>query len=164
MLLVTGRKTPRFDFGARGFLWIIFPLIILSLSMSCAPPRMINPQMQRMVLQSIVEETLGDIEAAYAAKDLRRLMNFLDRDFEARARFQSILEAYFISIDKPHLHFVIDMIIASKDGVKVRLHWFRKSLTRLGVTIKLQGSTQFLFKRYPEGLSLKRIDKESPFF
>ncbi|MDO8662497.1 MAG: nuclear transport factor 2 family protein [Candidatus Omnitrophota bacterium] len=132
--------------------------------MSCVPRRSINPETQRMVLQSIVEEALGDIEAAYAAKDLEGLMSFLDKDFEARSRFQSVLESYFVSVNRPHLHFVIDMIIADKNGVNVRLHWFRKSLTLLNVTIKPRGSSQLLFKRYPEGLKLKRIDKQNPFF
>ncbi len=164
MLLVRGIKTPRLNLKARGFLFIIFPFLIFSLGMSCAPRRSMNPQRQRTILQSIVEESLGDIEAAYEAKDLKELTSFLDKDFEAQARFQSILESYFTSVNRAHLHFVIDMIIADKNGVNVRLHWFRKSLTLLNVTIKLQGSSQFLFKRYPEGLRLKRIDKDNPFF
>jgi len=164
MLLVRGIKAPRLNLKARGFLFIIFPFLILSLGMSCALRRTMNPEMQRMILQSMVEEALGDIEAAYESKSLEDLMSFLDKDFEAKARFQSILESYFISISRSHLHFVIDMIIADKNGVNVRLHWFRKSLTSLNVVIKLQGSSQLLFKRYPEGLKLKRIDKDNPFF
>jgi len=145
-------------------LFIVFPFLILSLGMSCAPRKSASLQVERSVLQLMVEQALGDIESAYASKNKDDFLGFLDKDFVQKERFGSVLESYFLSVNNPHLHFVIDMVIADKDGINVRLHWFRKAVTSSGVLIKLQGSSQLLFKRYPQELRLKRILQENPFF
>ncbi|MCX5695284.1 MAG: hypothetical protein NTW18_01260 [Candidatus Omnitrophica bacterium] len=132
--------------------------------MSCVPRRNINIEAQRLSLQSIVEEALGDIEFAYESKNLEGFTGLLDQGFPGKARFQAVLADYFLYLDKPHLHFVIDMVIADKNGIKVNVHWFKKAITNLNVAIKSRGSSQFLFKRYPEGLRLKRVFKENPFY
>jgi len=115
-------------------------------------------------LQSIVEEALGDIEFAYESKNLEDFTELLDTGFPGRTRFRAVLADYFLYLNKPHLHFVIDMVIADRNEIVVRLHWFRRGLTSSLVTIKLRGQTQFLFRKYPDGLKLRRIDKDNPFF
>ena len=143
---------------------VVLFFALLSLGMGRAPRKEILVETQRMALQSLVEDALGDIEFAYESKNSEELMGFLDKNFEGRERFQAVLESFFHSVERPHLHFVIDMILADKNGVNVRLHWFKRGVTGSNVFIRAQGSSQFLFKRYPDGLRLKRIDKENPFF
>ena len=157
-------KTPHFDIRVRGFLLIILTLAFLCLGMSRAPGKKLSPEARLIGLRSVLEITLGDIEYAYESKDLQGFLDFLDKGFAGRGRFQSGLEAYFFFINKPHIHFVIDIVVADKHGITVRLHWFRKAVTGSDVLIRSQGSTQFLFKKYPEGLKLKGIYKDNPFF
>lgn len=144
-------------------LWGIFLLAILLLGMGRAP-RKESPVPQGMVLQVMVEDALAEMEYAYASRKAEEFMNLLDNDFEARERFRASLQSYFLYLERPHLHFVIEMIIADKNGIKVTLRWFRRALTPSQVAIKQQGKAQLLFKRYPDGLKLKGIGKENPFF
>lgn len=144
--------------------FILLFLLILSLGMVRAPKKNMNHETKAVFLQVIVEDTLGDIEYAYASRNLDDFLVFLDKGFEDRPRFHFVLESYFSSISKPFIHFAIDMVIADKNGINVKTHWQRRGITSSGVVIKSQGKSQLLFKRYPEGLKLKRIDKENPFF
>jgi len=148
-----------------GFLLIILTFALLLTGMSCLPARRVSPQTQRITLQPIVEKALGELEFAYGSRNTKDFMQLLDKDFEARGRFQSVLESYFLSVSNPHIHFVIDMVVADKNGVKVRLHWFKRALTSSNVAIEFEGSSQLLFKKYPDkSLRLKLIIKENPFF
>lgn len=167
---------PRLDVKARGFLIgkgmikknllliLVFPPAFLCLGMASSPRSNPKVETHRLALRSVVEEALADIEFAYESKNLESFLKLLDEGFEGKARFQADLSSYFLILDKPHLHFVVDMVIADKNGVTVRLHWFRKGVTASLVTIKQQGLAQFLFKKYPEGLRLRRIGRDNPFF
>ena len=143
---------------------ILFLLLVFSLGMSPAPKKSVNPETKALFLQVIVESTLADIEYAYAFKNSNDFFDLLDKGFDDRSRFQPVLDSYFSSIDKPFVHFFIDMVIADKNGINVMVHWQRKGVTSSGVVIKSQGKSQLLFKRYPEGLKLKGILQENPFF
>ncbi len=169
-------KSPAFEIQARGFLigkgmvrkslslFVVFPLVLLCLGMVSSPRRSVSVETRSLALQSALEEALADIEFAYESKNPEGFLKLLDEGFEGKARFQSNLSSYFLSLDKTHLHFVIDMVLADKNGVTVRLHWFRKGVTSSQVTIKQQGLAQFLFAKYPDGLRLKSVDKDNPFF
>ncbi|MFH0856168.1 MAG: hypothetical protein V1869_06670 [Candidatus Omnitrophota bacterium] len=143
---------------------MLFSVLIFLFGMSLAPKKKMNRQTQRIFLQVVVEDTLEDIEYAYASKDLNDFFALLDKGFEGGQRFKPVLEAYLRLISKPFIHFSIDMIVADKNEVSVRVHWQRRGVTGSGVVIKSQGKSQLQFKRCPEGLKLKRIDKDNPFF
>lgn len=145
-------------------IFMLFFLIIFSVGMARAPEKSLNQETKAIFLQVIAEDVLGDIEYAYASKDLNGLLDFLDKGFDGRPRFEHVLESYFSSINKPFVHFAIDMVIADKNGINVKVHWQRRGVTSSDIVIKSQGKAQFLFKRYPEGLKLKRILQKNPFF
>lgn len=141
-----------------------FLLLAFSLGMARAPKKAMPRQTKAIFLQVVVEDILGEMEYAYAFKDRDAFFSFLDTGFDDLPRFESILGSYFSSISKPAIHFFIDMVIADKNGINVKARWQRRALTSSGVLIKAQGKSQLIFKRYPEGLKLKRILQENPFF
>ena len=142
-------------------IFLAFPL----LGMGRAPAKSKIPEPpQGLALQAMVEDALGELEYAYAAGDFRAFMGLVDKDFEGYEQFGAALKSYLLYVKHPHIHFIIEMIIADKSGIKARLHWVRRALTPAQVAVKVQGKAQLFFRRYPEALKLKGIDKENPFY
>ena len=149
----------------REFIFLILPFFVFLSGVGCVSAKKVSFDMQRIALQPMVEKALGELEFAYESRSLKDFTQLLDKDFVDRGRFQPVLESYFSSVTSPHIHFVIDMVVADKNGVNVRLHWFKRAVTGSNVVIESEGQSQFLFKRYPDKiLKLKRIIKENPFF
>lgn len=148
-----------------GFLSIILSVFLLLSGTGCVSVKKVSIESQGITLQPIVEKTLAELEFAYDSGSLKDFRQILDRDFEEQGKFLSVLESYFSSVKNPRIHFVIDMVVADKNGIVVRCHWFKRGLTGSSVVIELEGSSQFLFKRYPgKILKLNRIIKGNPFF
>ena len=148
-----------------GFLFIILSVFFLVLEAGCVSARKVSVETQGITLQPIIEKTLGELEFAYNSGSSKDFRQILDKDFEERGKFLSVLESYFSSVKNPHIHFVIDMVVADKNGIIVRCHWFKRGLTGSSVVIESEGASQFLFKRYPgKILKLNRIIKGNPFF
>ena len=110
------------------------------------------------------DQVLVNLKSAYELESLPDFTGILDRDFENQLTFQSNLENYFISHKNSELIIITDAVLINKDKVSVRLHWFKKFFTNSGVFNKSQGSSQFVFKQYPEGLKLIYIRQDNPFF
>lgn len=115
-------------------------------------------------VRSQTEQTLGVIKAAYESEKLPDFMELLDKDFEDRLNFQANLQNYFINTKDNEISFVIDSLLINQDKISVRLHWFKKSTTNTGFFSKTQGSSHFVFYKYPSGLKLVYIRKDNPFF
>jgi len=144
---------------------VILCFSVFLLVMGCVSVKKVSSETQRIALQPMVEKGLGELEFAYESRSLKDFTQLLDKDFEDKGRFRAVLESYFSSVTNLHIHFIIDMVVADKNGVNVRLHWFKKAVTGSGVVIELEGSSQFLFKKYPDKtLRLRRIIKINPFF
>lgn len=143
---------------------IIFILAVIFPASGCLVHRNVSVETLESSLEPLVENALVKIELAYASGNAQDFMKLLDKDFEARGKFASVLESYFNSVTDSRLHLAIDMVIADKNGINVRLHWLKTGVTGSGIAIRMRGKSQFLFKKYPQGLSLMRITQENPFF
>lgn len=129
----------------------------------CAVQSRVDYQLGEVILRSRIEGAFSGIEAAYASKNAELLASFLDKDFEGSGRFRSDAEKYFLSADNPHIHFIIDTVVTDKNGVTVRFHWLKRA-TISGTETNSQGSSNFVFKKYPEALKVVFIRGENPLF
>lgn len=138
-------------------------LVTFSLGLS-SPPRNNSAASLEGQIRIQINQTLDSIKFAYTSENLPDFINLLDKDYEDRLTFQSNLQSYFISHKNPEIMFITDVVLINKDKTSVRLRWFKKIVDNSGTFSKSQGSSQFVFKQYPEGLKLFYIRQDNPFF
>ena len=123
-----------------------------------------KPAINKEISEKLIDATLSNIEVAYNKKSAQEFVDFIDKDYAARLEFNDGLQSYFFSVKELEIKFVIDSVLTTEEEASVRLHWFRKIVDNAGVFSKTEGNSQFIFKRYPEGLKLLSIHQDNPFF
>lgn len=111
-----------------------------------------------------VASALDRIAAAYASRDIMRMMDCLDRYFEKRLTFQSDITRWFFNTKEPELRFTTSTILSGKWSMSVRLRWYRKWRSPSGAYSKAEGESQFVFKPTERGLKLLYVRGDNPFF
>jgi len=138
--------------------------ICFSLGMSKISQESKSPFSQESSTRISIEQALADLKTTYESHNFEGLIDILDNNYEGRLEFQSSLQDYFLSHKDLTVNFVIDTVLKDKDQISVRLHWYKNIMDNSGVLSKSQGSSQFVFKQYPEGLKLFYIRQDNPFF
>lgn len=146
------------------FISIVASLSVLSLGMKYKVDPVANAQVRDVISRSIADQVIQEIESAYASKDLEGFMALIDKNFASKARFQAVLKEYFLYVENPHIHFVIDMMTSYNNKLSIKMHWFKRARTTSGVVINVQGSCVIDFKKRPDGLKIISITRDNPFF
>ena len=111
-----------------------------------------------------VESALADIAYACESRSVPGIRGLLYKDFEGRLKFIDSLQSHFLSVKEIQINFVIDTVTSEKEKVSVRLHWFKKTIDNSGAFSKIEGASQFVFRKTSEGLKLFYIRQDNPFF
>jgi len=145
-------------------LFLLAPLIIFMLGASGIPADKATPARNTNNQTYSVEKALDDIKSAYEARSLPRMMSLLDNDYQGWLSFKASLEDYFLGVKELQVRFIKDAVLNGHSLMSVRLHWYKTVINNAGVFTKIEGSSQFVFKKTQGGLKLYYIRQDNPFF
>jgi LPS O-antigen subunit length determinant protein (WzzB/FepE family) len=137
-------------------------LLFCLLGMAQAPQKPASAQKEGS--KAVITQILSDLKSAYEARNLQRVTELLDRDFEAALEFKASLENQFLNAKSLEITFILDSSLIEADKISARLHWLKKTIDRAGSFSKTRGSAQFVFKKSDDGIKLLYIRGDNPFF
>jgi len=150
---------------------VIFLLVMLlssSLTYAMASSKDKNSSIYKLTdaesLRMLIDRAFAAIGDAYQSRSLIDMTELLDKDYEDLLDFRSALESYFLNVKELQINFVIDTTLIDKNKVGVRLHWFKKEIDNSGAFQKIEGSSQFVFKKSEGELKLLYYRGDNPFY
>ena len=138
-------------------------MVCVPAAMAKSPPKQ-SAAGDNEIAESLVNQTLSNIEATHKRRNVQEFMVFLDKDYGARLKFADRIQSQFISAKELEIRFVTDTVLTKGNKVSVRLHWLKKTVDNSGLSGKAQGACRFVFKKHLEGLKLLYIRGDNPFF